>query len=609
MYDTLSQFHGEEVYLSSLIHGIGLFLLSFSTSMALGVAFGLMVSLTLKHSHLSFYPSLESCLVALTAYTSYFFSNALQMSGIVSLLFCGITLKHYAYHTMSLRTQRTTRYIFSMLAQLSENFIFIYLGLSIFTIPPHDEKLTTYIKPLFIIVTLVSVVFTRYASVFPLAELINLFHRHVRGQRQDELPHSYQMMLFWAGLRGAVGVALAAGFQGPNAQTLRTTVLVVVVATVILFGGTTARMLEVLGVRTGVEEAGGDESDPDDHYYIAESAFFGRPTTPRHSSRAYRQWENDNYLYGRYTDSEADQHHPSRDTTNDPHYPLHNDLPRRQGRDNRNERIFSASFSRSGSSANSDDSDIAEVLPMSSPVARQGPSPQHNGGGGGGEGGHQYSGNGMTEEDRNASTISISDSKWFQSIDERYLLPLFSNATASRTFHARRTASGNVARRRNGGNPSVTGLGVSEEYYEHEELDEHNDGGEILQLGDVRHGPAPPLPPSSGRGRDRDRDRRTATISLRTSDHAGSWSVTDLLGLGRQQQRQQHRQQRSEDRSAMTGQSQTQSQTQNFNEPLPPNQGGIQRRMTSPSSPSASFLNTNNSSNRVPGSNARSSTT
>jgi len=34
------------------------------------------------------------------------------------------------------------------------------------------------------------------------------------------------------------------------------TVLVVVVLTVLLFGGTTARMLEVLGIRTGVEDEG-----------------------------------------------------------------------------------------------------------------------------------------------------------------------------------------------------------------------------------------------------------------------------------------------------------------------------------------------------------------
>jgi sodium/hydrogen exchanger-like protein 6/7 len=64
-------------------------------------------------------------------------------------LFCGITLKHYAYHTMSKRTQRTTKYMFAVLAQLSENFIFIYLGLNLFT---QDVQV---FKPLFILVSAV----------------------------------------------------------------------------------------------------------------------------------------------------------------------------------------------------------------------------------------------------------------------------------------------------------------------------------------------------------------------------------------------------------------------------------------------------------------------
>jgi sodium/hydrogen exchanger-like protein 6/7 len=78
---TLSQFHGEDIYLSSLFHGIGIFLLSFSISMALGVFFGLMCSLGLKHSNLALYPHIESCIVSLVAYCAYFFSNGLSMSG------------------------------------------------------------------------------------------------------------------------------------------------------------------------------------------------------------------------------------------------------------------------------------------------------------------------------------------------------------------------------------------------------------------------------------------------------------------------------------------------------------------------------------------------
>ena len=81
MFETLSQFHGEKVHLLSFFHGVGIFLLVFLTSMALGVIFGLACSLMLKHSSLSHFPATESCLVTLIAYTSYFFSNGLTMSG------------------------------------------------------------------------------------------------------------------------------------------------------------------------------------------------------------------------------------------------------------------------------------------------------------------------------------------------------------------------------------------------------------------------------------------------------------------------------------------------------------------------------------------------
>lgn len=163
---------------------------------------------------------------------------------------------------MSRRTQLTTKFFFQVLAQLSENFIFIYLGLSLFT-----EKNLQY-QPLLIIVTVLSVCAARWLAVFPLSRLINWFIRY-RARRQgreagDVLPYNYQAMLFWAGLRGAVGVALAAAFTGASRYAFQATVLVVVVLTVIIFGGTTARMLEILEIKTGVVE----EIDSDDEFDI-----------------------------------------------------------------------------------------------------------------------------------------------------------------------------------------------------------------------------------------------------------------------------------------------------------------------------------------------------
>ncbi|RLV89409.1 Endosomal/prevacuolar sodium/hydrogen exchanger [Spathaspora sp. JA1] len=265
MFETCQKFHGHPVHFSSFFEGIGLFLMTFTISTIIGFLVGIFVALILKHSHIRRYPQIETCLVLLFAYESYFFSNGAHMSGIVSLLFCGITLKHYAYFNMSRRTQIATKYIFQLLAQLSENFIFIYLGLSLFT------EVELVFKPLLIIITFASICVARYSAVFPLSNFLNFLFK-TRFEKfsgntastssiPDEISHSYQMMIFWAGLRGAVGVALAMGFQGEAKWTLLATVLVVVVLTVILFGGTTASMLEILGIKVGCVDETGESDD------------------------------------------------------------------------------------------------------------------------------------------------------------------------------------------------------------------------------------------------------------------------------------------------------------------------------------------------------------
>lgn len=270
MFETCQKFHGHQLQFSSFFEGIGLFLMTFTISTIIGILIGIFVALVLKHSHIRRYPQIETCLVLLFAYESYFFSNGAHMSGIVSLLFCGITLKHYAYFNMSRRTQIATKYIFQLLAQLSENFIFIYLGLSLFT------EVELVFKPLLIIVTFILICVARWLAVFPLSRFLNFMYRAKFEEFTsrsaanggisshsipDEISHSYQMMIFWAGLRGAVGVALAMGIQGEAKWTLLATVLVVVVLTVILFGGTTASMLEILGIKIGCIDSSNESDD------------------------------------------------------------------------------------------------------------------------------------------------------------------------------------------------------------------------------------------------------------------------------------------------------------------------------------------------------------
>lgn len=91
--------------------------------------------------------------------------------------------------------------------------------------------------------------------------LINAVCRAL-GKSEELLPRSHQLMLFWAGLRGAVAFALSSALVGDSAPAMRTTILAVVTLTVLIFGGTTNRMLQLLDIRTGVVEP--DDSGSED---------------------------------------------------------------------------------------------------------------------------------------------------------------------------------------------------------------------------------------------------------------------------------------------------------------------------------------------------------
>lgn len=80
-HSTLNKFRGKDIHFASMFHGIGLFVVVFTLSTVLGVFFGLGCSLILKHSRINTFAQLESCIVMLIAYSSYFFSNSVQMSG------------------------------------------------------------------------------------------------------------------------------------------------------------------------------------------------------------------------------------------------------------------------------------------------------------------------------------------------------------------------------------------------------------------------------------------------------------------------------------------------------------------------------------------------
>lgn len=64
---------------------------------------------------------------------SYLLSEALTLSGIVSILFCGIFMRRYTYPNLSEASKEVVGKAYAVVAHGSETLIFIFLGMGVFS--------------------------------------------------------------------------------------------------------------------------------------------------------------------------------------------------------------------------------------------------------------------------------------------------------------------------------------------------------------------------------------------------------------------------------------------------------------------------------------------
>ncbi|NXR26988.1 SL9A7 protein, partial [Cinclus mexicanus] len=129
--------------------------------------------------------------------------------------------------------------LFEVLHFLAENFIFSYMGLALFTFQKH------IFSPVFIIGAFVAIFLGRAAHIYPLSFLLNLGRRH-------KISWSFQHMMMFSGLRGAMAFALAIRDTATYShQMMFSTTLLIVFFTVWIVGGGTTPMLSWLNIRVG----------------------------------------------------------------------------------------------------------------------------------------------------------------------------------------------------------------------------------------------------------------------------------------------------------------------------------------------------------------------
>ena len=86
LFDTAQRYSsdkikGHSLTLASLLEAVGIFFLVFFGSLLIGVAIGIGTALLLKFTLVRRFPKIESCLVILIAYASYYFANGVHATG------------------------------------------------------------------------------------------------------------------------------------------------------------------------------------------------------------------------------------------------------------------------------------------------------------------------------------------------------------------------------------------------------------------------------------------------------------------------------------------------------------------------------------------------
>ncbi|XP_051561890.1 sodium/hydrogen exchanger 7-like isoform X3 [Myxocyprinus asiaticus] len=222
---------------SAFFKSVGIFLGIFSGSFAMGAVTGVVTALVTKFTKLHCFPLLETALFFLMSWSTFLLAEACGFTGVVAVLFCGITQAHYTYNNLSEESTKRCKQLFEVLHFLAENFIFSYMGLALFTFQNH------VFSPIFIIGAFIAIFIGRALNIYPLSFLINLGRRH-------KISGNFQHMMMFAGLRGAMAFALAIRDTATYArQMMFTTTLLIVFFTVWVFGGGTTPMLSWLHIR------------------------------------------------------------------------------------------------------------------------------------------------------------------------------------------------------------------------------------------------------------------------------------------------------------------------------------------------------------------------
>ena len=180
LFNAFSKFVAKDNGAGKVAFDLGEFVVGFLydsvCSPILGMGLGILSAMIFKYIDMRETTLLELCLYVLIMYVPFLLAEMLDLSGIVTILFTGMTARSYVVPNLSPTTAHNANTLFRLAAHLAETSIFLELGLSVF-----GMKGSVY--GVFIGWSLLACLIGRALNVYP---LVYLYNNHCHGKQDRD---------------------------------------------------------------------------------------------------------------------------------------------------------------------------------------------------------------------------------------------------------------------------------------------------------------------------------------------------------------------------------------------------------------------------------------
>ncbi|KAG5177733.1 Sodium/hydrogen exchanger family-domain-containing protein [Tribonema minus] len=249
IFNIASKFIGESYGSTAVWIGFADFIIILLGSCAIGYVVPCITTLLLRRVDLRGHVVLEMSVYLLMAYVPYVLAEIVGQSGIVAILMAGITTRSYAHRNLSSRkTQEFADFFFRLCSFLADNAVFVYMGMTVFGLNDIKHEFNFG----FVFWTFFGCLVSRAVVVIVLSKVINVLSSY---SNLNPIGKNNQIVLWFAGLRGAVAFAAASNFPDVlgNANAVLTTTVGTIMIFTFVVAPLTMPLIKKLGMPMNVE--------------------------------------------------------------------------------------------------------------------------------------------------------------------------------------------------------------------------------------------------------------------------------------------------------------------------------------------------------------------